>query len=183
MHDAAHHYAAFLRALGLDLDGDPELAETPARVTALLQHWVGERPPPPPLERIPAGTAAGQRVVVRDIPFHAICVHHMVPFFGTVHVAYLPDQAIVGFGTVGRVVEAFSRQPQLQERMTAQIAQHLHVGLSLRACCVVVEARQLCMEMTGSTPAGRTLTIHTTGDWQGDGGARIVSDLLQPSGR
>lgn len=183
MQDAAYHYAAFLQALGLDPSKDPELADTPNRVAALLKHWVAEQPAPPSLERIPAGLSKGQRIVVRDIPFHAFCVHHMVPFFGEVHVAYLPGLSIVGFGTIGRVVEAFSRRPQLQERMAAEIAEYLYRGLGLRAVCVVIEARQMCMEMTGGTPAGRTLTVHTTGTWAEDAGAAVVSDLLQSSRR
>jgi GTP cyclohydrolase I len=88
-------------------------------------------------------------VVVKDIEFYSMCEHHLVPFFGTCHVAYVPDQRVVGLSKTARVVEAFARRLQMQERMTGDIARALDRGLRPRGVAVVVEARHLCMMMRG----------------------------------
>jgi GTP cyclohydrolase I len=90
-----------------------------------------------------------EMVVVRDIEFYSLCEHHMLPFFGKAHVAYIPDQRIVGLSKIPRLVDLFARRLQVQERMTKQIADTMMEKLSPRGVAVVVEARHLCMVMRG----------------------------------
>ncbi len=94
-------------------------------------------------------------VLVKDIPFYSICEHHLLPFFGRAHVAYIPkDSMITGLGTLVRVVELFSRRLQVQERMTTEIADLLMDKLSPRGVLVQIEARHLCMDMRGIKKPG-----------------------------
>lgn len=91
----------------------------------------------------------GSMVIVKDIDFFSLCEHHLLPFFGKVHVAYIPDGKIVGLSKMPRVVEVFARRLQVQERMTQQIADTLYDYLSPRGVGVVIEAQHLCMMMRG----------------------------------
>jgi GTP cyclohydrolase I len=88
-------------------------------------------------------------VILRDIDFYSMCEHHLIPFFGKVHVAYLPKGKIIGLSKIPRIVDAFARRLQVQERMTAEIAECLHVHLNPLGVAVVVEAFHLCMAMRG----------------------------------
>lgn len=88
-------------------------------------------------------------VLVRDIDFYSLCEHHLVPFFGNCHIAYIPDKKIVGLSKIARVVDVFSRRLQVQERMTNQVADALETHLRPRGVAVLVEARHLCMTMRG----------------------------------
>ena len=97
-------------------------------------------------------------VVVRDLEFHSLCVHHFVPFFGHAHVAYLPGQRIVGVSGPARLLDFYARRPQLQERISQQIADHLERVLSPRGLAVTLEARHLCMEMRGIRKRGTVVT-------------------------
>lgn len=99
-------------------------------------------------------------ILVRDIPFYSICEHHLIPFFGNAHVAYLPkDGVITGLSKLARVVETASRRPQLQERMTSQIADAIESKLSPVGIAVVLEAEHLCMTMRGiKKPGSKTIT-------------------------
>lgn len=166
-----------LRELGhIDTALEPELAATPARVALLLRErfapWVGL----PTLGRIdnPGGSAV---IAVRSLPFHAMCVHHMVPFFGTVDIAYAPDSFIAGFGAFERLVEAAARGPQLQERMTARLVQAIVAELEPRGVVVRVEARQMCMELTGAGHRSHTVVIEGAGAWR-DHSARVAAELF-----
>ncbi|MHC4916438.1 MAG: GTP cyclohydrolase I FolE [Planctomycetota bacterium] len=97
-------------------------------------------------------------VLVRDIPFYSMCEHHLLPFVGRAHVAYIPDGAITGLSKLARVVEVISRRPQLQERLTAEIADVLMNGLGPKGVMVVVEAEHLCMTMRGVRKPGAVTT-------------------------
>jgi len=88
-------------------------------------------------------------VIVKDIHFFSMCEHHLIPFFGTAHVGYLPHERIVGLSKIPRVVDWYARRPQLQERMTAQIADYINEQLRPKGVIVVVEARHLCVAMRG----------------------------------
>lgn len=146
---AALHLAQALEALGL-VD-DPELAQTPAQVAELL---AGFRPQaPPPCTALP--TASHDLVVLRDLPFHSLCAHHLLPFFGTCTIAYLPNGKVGGLGWFPRLLEAHARRPQLQERLAAQVADGVMAALSPGCVGVRVVARQLCVEMRGARSAGR----------------------------
>lgn len=100
-----------------------------------------------------------EMVVVKDIVFFSLCEHHMLPFFGHVHVGYLPNGRVVGLSKIPRLVQAFSHRLQIQEQLTRQIAEALDGALSPRGVGVVIEARHLCMEMRGvESPGGRMIT-------------------------
>lgn len=97
-------------------------------------------------------------VLVKDIPFHSHCEHHMVPFFGHAHIAYYPERGVVGLSKLARVVDVFARRLQTQETMTAQIANAINDALHPRGLAVLIEAEHLCMSMRGIRKAGATTT-------------------------
>jgi GTP cyclohydrolase I len=97
-----------------------------------------------------------QLVVARDIPFHSLCEHHLLPFVGVAHVAYLPGERIVGLSKLARVVESFARSLQVQERLTTQVADWLQRELAPQGVGVVLEAEHLCMSLRGVQKAGAT---------------------------
>jgi GTP cyclohydrolase I len=97
-----------------------------------------------------------QLVVARDIPFHSLCEHHLLPFVGVAHVAYLPGERIVGLSKLARVVESFARSLQIQERLTTQVADWLQRELAPQGVGVVLEAEHLCMSLRGVQKAGAT---------------------------
>jgi GTP cyclohydrolase I len=97
-------------------------------------------------------------IMVRDIELYSLCEHHLLPFVGRAHVAYVPEERVVGLSEIVHLVEGFSRRPQLQERLTAQIADALYETLGSRGSVVVVEAEQLCMTMRGAQKPG-TVTV------------------------
>jgi len=148
--------AELIRALGLDETSEPELRETPARVADLYAEIFSGLDPAgiPELATFPHQPAAGATpgddlVVIRDLPFHSLCVHHLVPFFGRALIAYLPGSRIIGISGAARLLDLYARRPQLQERITTQIADHLERLVAPRGVAVMLEARHLCMEMRG----------------------------------
>jgi GTP cyclohydrolase I len=103
-------------------------------------------------------------VMVKEIPFYSMCEHHFVPFHGSAHVAYLPDGRVTGLSKLARLVEGFARRPQMQERLTAQVADCLDKALQPLGVLVVVEAEHLCMSMRGVKKAGaKTVTSAVRG--------------------
>ncbi len=153
-----------MEALGLDLD-DPHLADTPTRVARAWRFLCsGQEDPEPLLRTFPDAEGYDRMIAVTGIRFHSLCAHHLLPFFGTAHVAYLPSGRLVGLSKLARAVEHFARRPQVQERMTEQIARFLDLRLSPAGVMVVVEARHFCMEMRGVRKAGaRTTTSAVRG--------------------
>jgi GTP cyclohydrolase IA len=112
-------------------------------------------------------------VLVRTIEFHSLCEHHLLPFFGHAHVAYLPQGHIVGLSKIARLVDALARRLQVQERMTRQIAEALEAALDPLGVAVVVEARHLCMTMRGVQKLdAEMVTSHLSGVFQHDASAR-----------
>ena len=108
-------------------------------------------------------------VLVRDIPFHSHCEHHMVPFFGVAHVAYYPTKGVVGLSKLARLVDAYARRLQTQETMTSQIAKAMVSALEPRGVAVMIEAEHMCMSMRGIQKAGAmTLTTQFTGIFKED---------------
>src|SRR5437660_12805501 len=148
-----------VESLLVELGEDPGrqgLKATPDRVARALRELTdgyGVRP-----EEVIAGAIFDQdydeMVVVKDINFYSLCEHHLLPFFGQVHVGYLPKGKVVGLSKIPRLVEVFSHRLQLQEQLTRQIAEALNESLAPRGVGVVVEARHLCMEMRGVEKAG-----------------------------
>ena len=119
-------------------------------------------------------------VVVRDIPFYSLCEHHLLPFFGRVHIAYLPAGKVVGLSKLSRLVDVFARRLQLQERLTRQLAEAIQDVVAPRGVGVVIEARHLCVEMRGVAKIDSdTVTSCLLGDMRDDSVARDqVSELL-----
>jgi GTP cyclohydrolase I len=144
-----------LIALGADLELDG-LRETPRRVAAAYAELLA--PLPFNLTTFPNEEGYDELVLVRDIPFQSLCMHHLLPFHGVAHVAYLPGKRILGLSKLARVVEHFSRQLQLQERLTTQVAAWLQDQLRPKGVGVVLEAEHLCMSLRGVQKAG-ALTI------------------------
>lgn len=106
-------------------------------------------------------------VIEKDIAFYSTCEHHLAPFFGKVHIAYLPKDKVVGLSKLARTVEVFARRPQLQEQMTNQIADAIMSCLSPRGCMIVVEAEHTCMTMRGvKKPGAKTVTYAVRGDFR-----------------
>lgn len=145
-----------LGALGLDPSSDG-LAETPRRVAESLTELLS--PATFRATTFPNDAGYDELVLVRDIPFVSLCEHHLLPFRGTAHVGYLPGDRIIGLSKLARLVETFARRPQVQERMTTQIADWLRDHLAPRGAGVVIEAEHLCMSIRGVRSDGaRTVT-------------------------
>ena len=145
-----------LIALGADLD-QVGLLETPRRMAAAYAELL--TPEPFNLTSFPNEEGYDELVVVRDIPFQSLCMHHLLPFHGVAHVAYLPAERILGLSKLARVVEHFARDLQLQERLTTQVADCLQDQLQPKGVGVVLEAEHLCMSLRGVQKAGaRTVT-------------------------
>jgi GTP cyclohydrolase I len=108
-------------------------------------------------------------VLIRDIPFTSTCEHHFLPMIGKTHVGYIPDGKVVGLSKLVRLVEGYARRPQLQERLTAQVADALHEELEARGAIVVVEADHLCMTVRGvQKPGSMTITSAVRGIYAKD---------------
>ena len=147
-----------LAAIGED-PGREGLLRTPARVAAMYEE-IFDQVRPDPADYLTATFSAehDEMVMVRDIPFASLCEHHMVPFLGRAHVAYIPsvDGRITGLSKLARVVDGFARRLQVQERMTTQIAEAIERALGPRGVLVVIEAEHLCMSMRGVRKPGTT---------------------------
>jgi GTP cyclohydrolase IA len=162
--------ASFLRALGVPT-GDESLAQTPRRMAAAYAEMLTPREFD--LTTFPNDAGYDELVLARSIPLHSVCEHHMLPFVGVAHVGYLPGARILGLSKLARVVEMFARRPQVQERLTTQVAQWLQQALDPRGVGVVVEAEHLCMTLRGVRAEGaRTVTSALLGRLRDDAGSR-----------
>jgi GTP cyclohydrolase IA len=143
-----------LLAIGEDSTRDG-LLETPERVAEAYAHLFSGLHEDP-IRQLAVSFAEGTRdaVLMRDIPFVSFCEHHLLPMIGKVHVGYAPNERLVGFSEIVRLTDGYARRPQLQERLTAQIADALYDGLGSRGSFVVVEATQLCMVARGAQGPG-----------------------------
>ena len=158
-----------LYAIGADVDS-PDLLGTPRRVAASFAELVT------PAEfdaTLFHNEGYDELVLVRDIPFHTLCMHHLLPFHGEAHIAYIPGERIVGISKLARVVEFFARDLQLQERMTEQIADWLEQELAPRGAGVVLRAEHMCMTIRGvRKPGARTITSAVRGSLRDDARTR-----------
>jgi GTP cyclohydrolase IA len=145
--------AALLTALGANLDHE-QLRETPRRMVDAYAELL--TPQPFRATTFPNGDDYDELVLVRSIPFHSLCMHHMLPFHGSAHIGYLPGERIVGLSKLARVVELFARDLQLQERLTTQIAGWVREHLEPKGVGVVLEAEHLCMSLRGVQKFGAT---------------------------
>lgn len=154
-----------LEAIGEDPQR-PGLKDTPARVAQAYQELLGGMHKDPADEiDIFFEVEHDEMVLVKDIPFYSLCEHHLLPFFGKAHVAYIPrDGRITGLSKLARVVDVVARRPQVQERLTSQVADAVSRRLEPRGVLVVMEAEHLCMTMRGiKKPGAITVTSAVRG--------------------
>jgi GTP cyclohydrolase I len=166
-HRAAERAAAdLLRALGADLRS-PGLHDTPRRMADAYAEML--TPEPFRATTFPNEDGYDELVMVRAIPFHSLCMHHLLPFHGVAHVGYLPGERIIGLSKLARVVDLFARDLQVQERLTEQIAGWLDAHLRAKGLGVVLEAEHMCMSMRGvQKPGARTVTSALRGTVRDD---------------
>jgi GTP cyclohydrolase I len=151
-HDAVQRAARdLLRALGAEVDA-AALEETPRRVADAYAELLTPRPFR--ATTFPNEEGYDELIVARSIPFHSLCMHHLLPFHGVAHVGYLPSDRIIGLSKLGRIVEYFSRDLQIQERLTTQVADWLERELEPKGVGVVLEAEHMCMSLRGVQKVG-----------------------------
>ena len=156
----AGHVRGILTELGLDLT-EANLRETDGRVARLFAEMFsglreGSRPQ---VTCFPNDEGYRAMVMEKEIPFYSMCAHHLVPFYGHAHMAYIPNERIIGLSKMPRIVEFYAKRPQLQERLTEQVVGFLEQELHPQGAMVVIEARHLCVEMRGvKKPGAVTVT-------------------------
>jgi GTP cyclohydrolase IA len=168
-----------LIALGQDVD-EPGLRDTPRRVAKMYgELFAGlDEDPSKHLSRT-FPEQCDEIVLLRDIDFSSICEHHLLPFIRRAHVAYLPSDCVVGLSKLARTVDAFARRPQVQERLTAQIADALMTHLNARGALVVVESEHFCMKIRGvNKPNSVMVTSAVRGHFKTDAAARAEAMAL-----
>jgi len=177
--------AAGVRLILEGVGEDPEregLQKTPARVADLYEEvcvGLGQTPAEPLSVTFDEGHQ--EMVLVRDIPLYSLCEHHMTPFFGVAHVAYIPgpDGRVCGLSKIARVVDVFARRLQVQERLTSQVADSMVQYLAPAGVLVVIEAEHLCMSMRGVKKSGsKTVTSAVRGIFQTDARTRAEAMAL-----
>ncbi|MGN0449989.1 MAG: GTP cyclohydrolase I FolE [Ruminococcus sp.] len=144
------------------------LRETPQRVARMYAELTSGYHDSAKTHLSKVFTAENAEVVLeKDITFHSLCEHHMLPFFGKVHIAYIPNGKVVGLSKLARVVETFARRLQIQEQMTNQIANAIETELSAKGVFVIIEAEHTCMTMRGIKKIGsKTVTVATRGEFK-----------------
>lgn len=157
--NVSRHMAAIMEEMHMDLE-DPNFRETPRRVAKMYLEmfhglFEGARPK---VTTFPNEEGYHHMVIEREIPFYSMCAHHFVPFYGHAHIAYIPEGQIVGLSKLPRILEFYAKRPQLQERLTEQVAEFLWSALEPQGVMVVVEARHLCVEMRGVKKTGALTT-------------------------
>ena len=164
-----------LEGIGEDADRGG-LRETPARVARMYREiFAGIGRDASELVTVVEGADHDEMIMVRDIPLFAMCEHHLIPFSGRAHVAYIPnrEQEITGLSKIARVVDLLAKRPQVQERLTTEIAEALDRALSPRGVFVVIEAEHLCMTMRGiKKPGSVTVTSAVRGLFRTDARTR-----------
>lgn len=161
----ASHYKEIIETLGEDVNREG-LIKTPERVAKAMQYLTQGYDQDP--REILLGALFKenyrQMVIVKDIHFYSLCEHHMIPFFGKAHVAYIPDGTITGLSKIARVVDVFARRLQVQERLTTQIKDAIQDTLKPMGVMVVIEAQHMCMQMRG---VEKQNSVTTTSDFTG----------------
>ena len=166
---------AIIKAIGENPEREG-LEDTPRRVAEMYSElFAGMNMDP--TEELSVGYQVGHRemVIVKDIPFYSMCEHHLLPFYGVAHVGYVPDETgrVVGISKLARVVEIFARRPQIQERMTSQIADAVVNGISPQGVAVVAQAEHMCMVMRGvKKPGSNIITSAIRGLFRRDPASR-----------
>lgn len=168
-----HHVKEILRLIGEDVDREG-LQETPARVTRMYEEiFGGYEVDPRDVLGVTFDEAHEELVIVKDITYYSLCEHHMAPFFGKVHIGYIPSGQVAGLSKLARLVEAVTRRLQVQERVTANIADIMEEVLKPHGVMVVVEGEHLCMCSRGvKKPGSKTVTMSTRGSFKDDAAQR-----------
>jgi len=169
-----------IEALGEDIDREG-LSDTPERVARFYAEvFEGiHRDPGDEIDAFFGEEHYQEIVMVREIPFYSMCEHHFVPFHGFAHVAYMPDGRVTGLSKLARLVEGYARRPQMQERLTAQVADALYNRLDSLGVLVVIEAEHLCMSMRGvKKPGAMTVTSAVRGVMRTDPATRAEAMSL-----
>ncbi len=153
-----------IAAVGEDASRDG-LRDTPRRIADMYEEiFAGLRTDPFKFLDVTFDEAYSEMVVLKDIPFYSMCEHHFAPFHGVAHVAYIPKGRVVGLSKLARVVEAYARRPQVQERLTAQIADTIMDGLDPKGAAVVITAEHTCLTMRGiKKPGAKMVTSAVRG--------------------
>lgn len=169
----AHHFGKIMEALGLDIN-TPSLVDTPKRVAKMYVQELFRGLDPDLFPKMtyfsnPAPEEEGKMVAVRNITFYSMCEHHFVPISGSVSCAYLPQKKLLGLSKINRLVDYFSRRPQIQERLTMQIANSLSMLLETENVAVRILAKHYCVTMRGiQDPHSETLTQDLRGKFLTD---------------
>lgn len=180
--------AAAVREILLAIGENPEregLANTPDRVARMYEEmFAGLRKDPAAVLQTTFVEKYDEMVLVKDIQFESMCEHHLLPFFGKVHIAYLPNGRIVGLSKLARIVEVFSKRPQVQERMTEELADLIMKELDARGVGVVVEAAHTCMSIRGVRKPGSVCTTSAMrGTFQANASTRSEFMALIQTGK
>ena len=156
-----------LEGIGEDIDREG-LKDTPERVARMYEEIYGGLDEDAATHLSKTFTSASSDMVIeRDITFYSTCEHHLLPFFGVVHVAYIPDGKVVGLSKLARTVEVYARRPQIQEQMTGQIAKAIMDNLNPKGVMVMIEAEHMCMSMRGiKKPGSKTVTFCALGEFK-----------------
>lgn len=172
-----HHIKEILKLVGEDVEREG-LLDTPARVTRMYEEiFAGYEMDPRDVLGVSFDENCEELVIVKDITYYSQCEHHMVPFFGKVHIGYIPSDKIAGLSKFARLVEAICRRLQVQERITFEIADIIDEVLKPHGIMVVVEGEHLCMCARGvKKPGSKTVTLATRGSFRTDATQR--SDFL-----
>jgi GTP cyclohydrolase IA len=177
----ATHVRGMLQALGLDLL-DPNLIGTDRRVAKMyLEMFQGlDQGAEPAVTMFPNDEGYAHMVMEKQIPFYSMCAHHLVPFYGHAHIAYIPTDRIIGLSKFSRILEFYAKRPQLQERLTEQVVSFLVEKLAPQGAMVVIEARHLCVEMRGvKKPGAVTVTSAIRGVFHEKAVREEFLDLLK----
>ncbi len=175
---------AAIREILIAIGEDPDregLIETPDRVARMYEEiFSGLEESPEKHLKIFTEEDNDEMVVVRDIPLYSMCEHHLIPFIGKAHIAYIPGEGrVIGLSKLARIVNCFARRPQLQERLTSQVADFLYDNLKPQGVAVVVEAEHLCMTMRGARASGsQTRTSAMRGIMRSDARTRAEAMSL-----
>lgn len=159
----------FLEGIGEDSSREG-LTDTPKRIADMCEQLFGgyEKNPSEPLSRT-FHSETGDIVVEKDIQFYSVCEHHFLPFYGKVHIGYVPDGKVVGLSKLARVVEVYARRAQIQEQLTSQIAKAIMENLKPKGVMVMIEAEHMCMTMRGvQKPGSKTVTTIVRGVFADD---------------
>ncbi len=176
--------AEILAAIGEDLDRNG-IRDTPARVARMFAETCGGLHEDPARHlKVTFDEDHDEMIMVRDIPIYSLCEHHLVPFFGTASIAYIPneDGRITGLSKLVRLADGFAKRPQVQERLTTQIADAIDTALAPRGTLVLIEAEHLCMSMRGvRKPGATTVTSAVRGIFRTDPSTR--AEAMRLAGR